>query len=106
MADEPRAWTEDEVRDMIVQVARDTARYWTTVHPVSGPPPTVEDRCHGVAFSILAALDGCGMTLPAVKLVMDPHPDDKEFLRALGTNWFEPGTAVAAMLHEFYHKRD
>ncbi len=105
--DEPRAYTEDEVRDMIIEGARQAARYWAAlpdVDAIDGRARTIQDRCDGVAFSILTMLDGCGVTLPALTLKLDPHESDKAFLAEEGENWFEPGMEISTSLHEFYDK--
>ena len=107
MADEPRAYTDDEIADMIVEYCKGMAHYWANlpdVDDVTGRRKTIEDRCSGVAFSILAMLDGSTMELPAMTLKPDPHPDDKEFLAKEGWNWFDPDTEVREMLHERFYK--
>lgn len=104
----PRPYTEDEVRDMLIEHIRATARYWASLpdkDDATGHERTVLDRCEGVAFSILSALDGCSMELPAFTLKLDPHPEDKDFNLEVGSNWFEPGMEISTMLHEFFHKR-
>lgn len=104
----PRAYTEDEIRDMLLNHFRVMADYWATlpdIDVVTGRPITVKDRCDGVVFSILSALDGCAGGFPcAVTLKMDPHPEDKQFLESNGENWVDPGTEIADMLHEYYYR--
>jgi len=41
--------------------------------------------------SILNIFDGTTITLPAMNIALDPHPEDKETHRGEGTNWYEPG---------------
>ena len=104
----PRPYTEDEVRDMLIDHIRATARYWASLpekDKATGREITVLDRCEGVAFSILSTLDGCSLSLPPVTLKLDPHPEDKGFLSENGENWFEPGMEISTMLHEFFHQR-
>lgn len=103
----PRAYTPDECRDVLVKGIRTLARYWAEleeVDPATGRRHTVLDRCEGVAFSILSTLDGCGTT-PHINLIMDPHPDDKEYHINLGENYFEPGTVINGSLHEVFYPR-
>jgi hypothetical protein len=101
---EPRAFTPDEIRDQLIAHVRGMARYWAGLDGSNVPEDyTPLQRTMGLSHSILAMLDGCSMDLPAFKLVADPHPDDKEFLRAENSNWYEPGTAVETMLHEFLY---
>lgn len=103
---EPRAYTPDELRDQLLEQAVGMARYWARLpetNRATGAKMTVQDRCEGVVFSILAMLDGSS-ALPGVDLVFQPHPDDKEYLRGNGENWVEPGTTVSDMLHEHMHR--
>lgn len=104
---EPRALTEEELRDMLLDHVRALSKYWAelpVLDKATGRELTAFDRCEGVAFSILSCLDGCSY-LPAFDLVAQPHEDDKEFHRAEGENWIEPGTTISTMLHEFFYKR-
>lgn len=107
MSDEPCAWTDDEVEDMLLQQIRATAKYWAELPDVDAATGREHDnlsRCEGVAFSILAILDGTGVALPAFILKPDPHPEDKEFHREQGENWFDPDTEIRTMLHEHFHQ--
>lgn len=83
MTTKPRACTEDEVRAKLIEHIEDLIDYWATL-----PDKTVEDRLHGVAFSILVTLDGESADLPGFIVAPAPHPDDQEFLRKQGENWF------------------
>lgn len=106
MDEEPRAYTADEVRDMMLDHIHHMVEYWTNVEATRGDRPlTVKDRVEGVAFSILVMLDGDSMTLPAVTLRLDPHPDDKEYHRSEGENWFEPGMEISDRLHDHFYKK-
>jgi hypothetical protein len=98
---EPRAWTENEVRDEFMQACRDNAHYWATT-PNGG---TVKERCEGVAFSMLVMFDGCKGMLPAYKITVDPAPEDKEYCIEQGINWYEPGTEISnGYLHELFYR--
>lgn len=97
----PRAWAEDEVIDRFIKSAQNIAAYWSKQRKYSRL-----DMCEGVAFSLLSLLDGCTMALPRMKLVLDPHPEDKEFLQSEGENWFEPGMEIDTVLHEQFFKKD
>lgn len=100
--DAPRAYTADEVRDMLLDHIRASARYWAELpdfDKATGRGITVQDRCEGVAFSILSTLDGCSY-LPAFDLAACPHEDDKAYHQSEGENWIEPGTTISDMLHE------
>lgn len=97
---EPRAYTEEEVTDEIVNYVKHIVRYW--VHDVEGQ--SLEQKCEGVAFSILTMLDGCSGSLPAFDLVLHPHETDKEFHQSEGENWYENGMVISTMLHERFFK--
>lgn len=99
--DKPRAWTPEEVANMIVEGAVNTAHYWST-SPGCG---TMEERVSGCAFSILSMLDGSTMNLPGMDLMPTPHPDDKQYDIDNGENYFEAGTVVSTSLHDMYHSK-
>lgn len=102
---EPRAFTEDEMRDKFLNHIHVMVNYWATLPDVdraTGRTMTIKDRCDGVAFSILSTLDGCSMVIPAVDLVFCPHEEDKEYCISEGENWVEPETRVSTSLHEYY----
>jgi hypothetical protein len=100
----PRAYTCREIADQLVSKFASIAEYWSK-HPSGG---TIDERCHGVAFSILAALDGTGMDLPGFDLIPTPHEGDKDWYINRGENYYDPETRVSYSLHDFYHgiKRD
>ena len=96
MPEEPLKVTPEELADDLLVTFKRIARYWARlpeVDPCSGREYTVEDRCDGVVFSILAQLDGCG-GLPAFDLVSHVHPDDEDQSME--------GVTISAMLHERY----
>lgn len=95
----PRAYTDQEVAKQIVEAFAHNAEYWAKT-PSGG---TVEERCHGLAFSLLSTLDGSSLNLPAIDLVPAPHPDDKEWHISRNENYYDPNTVVSFALHEMYH---
>lgn len=95
---EPRAFTEEELRDIILQHIRGLVKYWARLPAEM----TLEERCDGVAFSILTMLDGATVGIPSIDLVFRPHPSDKAFHIEEGENWIEPGTTISDVLHERY----
>lgn len=100
----PRAYTEDEVRDMLINQIRAVVRFWADLPDVdraTGRHITVYDRCDGVAFSILSILDGSTLGLPAFDLVPAPHEEDKQYFIENSENWFEP-VVISEALHEHY----
>lgn len=97
----PRVYTKDEVRDKFLEHVRDMANYWATT-PQGG---TVQERCEGVAFSILAMLDGNSGALPGFEVIPHPHPTDKEYHKSAGENWFPDDCDIAGALHEKFYDR-
>lgn len=87
---------------MVSQI-KNVLRYWANL-PEDGPERklTTQDRCDGVAFSILSMLDGCTDALPAVDLVLRPHEEDKAYHRSNGERRIEPETVISDILHELY----
>lgn len=69
---------------------------------------SVEDRILGFIHSLLAQIDGEGMTMPAIDLVLRPHPDDREFHIKEGENWYRNGMAINAntYLHERLYEKE
>lgn len=97
----PRAYTEEEVTKKYLDHFRMLARYWAEL-----PDMTPLKRCEGAVFSMLSTMDGCS-ALPMLMLSVNPHPDDKEYMKAHGMNWFEEGMSLDSSLHEqFYEKPD
>jgi len=95
----PRAWTADEIRDQIIASIWDYVQYWEGIERPKA-------QClQGLAHSILAMLDGAA-DLPGFKLIPTPHPDDEEYNRSEGENWYSPATAVEDMLHEHFYRGD
>lgn len=94
---EPRAYTTEEARDLYLQHIANIATYWARQED-----QTPLQRCNGVAFSILALFDGDTM-LPGCDIKLSPHPEDQEFRRDEGSNWFEPGQTINDYpMHEFW----
>jgi hypothetical protein len=77
-----------DAREAILDHIAAVVRYWATL-----PDKSPQERCHGVAFSILTMIDGCA-DLPAMDLVMRPHPDDEAFLKDEGERWWPDGLVV------------
>lgn len=99
-ADQPRAWTPDEMKEKFLRLVLATAEEWAGY-----PDKTPLGRCEGLAFSLLATFDGESGGFPAVDLALRPHEDDKAFQQGLGENWIEDGTTINATsyLHEEWH---
>lgn len=85
----PRAYTPEEAREIFYRQVKALCEYWSTVEGKSDL-----ERCEGVAFSIMNIFDGTTFNLPAIDLVLAPHPDDKPFAKSQGENWFEEGLVI------------
>jgi hypothetical protein len=97
----PRAKTVEECREEVVRHVRVMANYWAEI-----PDKTPKERCEGVAFSILVALDGGSMAVPAYDVRVAPHPSDKEYQSSQGENWYEPGMLINdCQLHEMFFEK-
>lgn len=99
---EPRAYTEAEVREQFLIQVRTLVRYWAGEHTLSNVPKTYNafQRCDGVAFSILALIDGADLDLPAFSLMPLPHEDDAEYRRSRGENWYPGDVDISGALHD------
>jgi hypothetical protein len=98
-----KAYTKDEMREMFIHQCRAYAHFWSRVED-----RTPREMCDGVVFSILNIIDGCSGGFPAaISLMMDPHPDDKDYHIAEGEDWVEDGQIINddVMLHDLYYKQ-
>ena len=96
-----REMTRAEVQDEFLNCIRLLAVYWSTMENVRGL--ATEDVIDGIVFSILAILDGEHGTLPAFRVIPNPHPNDKAFAKGLHENWFPAPSIdydIAGDLHE------
>ena len=98
----PRALTPDEVGDALVD------RIWEYVDGWHNERnKTTRDMLSGLAFSILALLDGADPDLPDFKVSPTPASDDKKYRIERGLDWFptdEPD--VAGSLHKRFQERN
>jgi hypothetical protein len=95
-----RPITKEEMRDVLLYTIRDCADYWS-----KQPDRSERDRCDGLAFSILAILDGTSPGVPAFDLVVRPHPDNEAYCRERGLNWEVDGQVINddVHLHNLYY---
>lgn len=96
-------YTEDEVRDMFLRHVWDMINYWDEVKE------NKREAMEGLAFSLLAALDGGVPQLPAFIVCPIPNGEDKDYLISQGQNWFPPFDGddpcdIAGVLHELFYK--
>lgn len=106
---DPRAYTKQEIIDMLMDNFRSIADYWATVqlgpeHEIKTPEEDIKYRCEGVVFTMLSTLDGSSMNIPGIDLVICSTPEDVEYYKESGENWFEPEMRINTALHEHFHK--
>jgi hypothetical protein len=95
-----KAYTKEEMRQRFLNQCKSIARFWSKVED-----KTPREMCDGVVFSMLNIIDGMSGGFPAaINLVMQPHPDDKDFCISEGEDWVEAGQVINddVMLHEQY----
>lgn len=95
-----RAYTPEEVQKQLLTHFHTLSDYWSRL-----PGKTPQERCDGLVFSILVALDGDAFALPAFDLIPSPHPDDKQYHIDNGDDWYEPVVINDIPLHEMWYKR-
>lgn len=103
----PREYTSDECREMFLDQIRAYVHYWATteLHPASEAEnrSEIHRRLDGLAFSILNILDGTSAGLPSFVVAPSPHPDDKEFHKNEGENWWPRNHKVEDKLRGALH---
>lgn len=97
---EPRAFTKEEIREKLLSHFRGIVEYWAKEVP---DDKTVEERISGAVFSVLSALDGSSVNLPAFKIIPDPHHTDKDYHIDKGENYYPDDVNIGGVLHELYH---
>ena len=101
----PREYTTDEIRDIFLNHVRGLVQYWEK----ESRAETSLKKLEGLAFSMLVALDGCAYDCPGFILVPSVHPDDKEYHRSQGENWFpetpDDGLPDLGMLHDYFYEK-
>ena len=105
--EKPHKMTEDEVRNRFLEAVRNIANEWAHYELRTDRyegETEAEWRCRGTAFSIMVLLDGGHGDMPGFVVAPSPHPDDKEFHKSEGDNWYpkspEVKCDIAGCLHE------
>jgi len=102
----PRQMTEGEVRARFLEYVWHTIRYWFE----STRNPGTLDKMEGLAFSMLTMLDGGRMGLPSFIVAPASHPDDPEYSKEHGEDWYptnedsEVDCDIAGGLHDEFQK--
>lgn len=92
---EPREYTEEEVREMFLSHICNLVKYWQTTPAdykyLVGIGESQSDwRVRGVVSSIMVTLDGFSGGSVGFAVIPRPHPDDLEFHKSQGENWYRP----------------
>lgn len=85
-----REYTADEIRQQFLDHIDHMIQYWARL-PADPAHSIDEDRVwrlEGLTHSMLAALDGCSMALPAFIVAPMPHESDQAFYQGQDENWY------------------
>lgn len=93
-----REYTKEECRDMLLDKIWELIHSWKTME-------TDRDRMEGLAFTILAELDGESASLPTFIVAPDPYPHDKTWRKEQDENWWPEGCDLGGILHDAFHSR-
>jgi hypothetical protein len=102
-ADEPRAYTEQEVLQQLFDTISFCFRLWRDmkVEQLLEHQPEVSEvqaRMQGFLTGLLSILDGVS-SMPGFDLVVRTAPGDAEFHRAEGDNWWPDGAVINERLY-------
>lgn len=92
--------TNEQIQERFLSHVRRLVDYWSTQ-----PDETTWFCVSGVAFSILAMLDGCVADLPAFLLAPAPHPGDKAYHQARGEDWYPETSSIPSDISGVLHDR-
>lgn len=106
--EKPREKTKEEVQEEFLNHIRNMVDYWDEL-----PQKSSKERLEGLAFSILAMLDGSAIELPAFIVAPLPCEEDKEFCIEEGRNYFPQNHKIedkincdiAGSLHDLWSKK-
>jgi hypothetical protein len=101
---EPRQYTVDEVRKQVLEYVWGLVDHWLNESRTAD----TRGKLSGLAFSFMVMLDG-GSVLPGFVVAPSPHPDDEDYHRENGDNWFpraESSPFDITPLHEVFYKYD
>jgi hypothetical protein len=94
---EPREKTKEEVVTEFLEHMQGMVRYWDRLDK------SPRDKLEGLLFSMLTTIDGCSAGMCGLSLTPSFHPDDPEFLKGEGEDWY-PTCVIndEVHLHELY----
>lgn len=90
----PRAMTTEECRIRLLDQIDAIVRSVLTDERV----PTAEEKVRLVVFSTLNVIDG-GSCLPGFNLLTRPHPEDEQYHREQGENWWPTGFDLGRLVN-------
>lgn len=95
-----KPYTEEEAREIFLSSIRGLCSYWVGVERRN-----TAEKLEGLAFSILNIFDGTSASMPALDIVVRPHPEDKDFRISEGDDYFEDGQVINdCYLHEHFYR--
>ena len=112
MGNEPREFTEDEVRDRFLTQVWVNIDYWDGAYDQIVADKSCREKLEGLAFSLLSMLDGCSVALPSFTVAPMPHPEDRDYHQEQGENWWPENhnadvkCDIGGCLHDLFHKAD
>lgn len=97
MNNKVRAYTEKETREQFLEHIHNMVNYW------NNEKVNTREALDGLAFSILATLDGESGDLPGFRVTPICPEEDKKYLQENGENYYDEGIDIAGCLHEYYN---
>lgn len=102
-----RQYTENEVRKQFLDHVRMLVDYWDK----ETSRETTKKRLDGLAFSILAAIDGSSVSLPSFVLAPLPHENNKQYRINNKENYYPENhdsnvkCDIAGSLHDSFYEK-
>ena len=99
-----REYTTEEIREQFINHVRDLIDYWDKTDR-----ETSKEKLEGLAFSLLATIDGSSVDLPAFILATAPHECDKQYHINNNENYYpenQSDSNIAGFLHELFYKKE
>ena len=102
-----REYTEEEVRSRFLTHCWHIVNEWNVYEDGD-----CRKKISGAVFSVLAALDGSSIGIPAFIVAPQPCPGDKEDYRSLGEGWYPENHElnvkgdIGGSLHELFFQYD
>ena len=98
----PRAYTVDEMREKFLDHLIRLKDYWLN----EARTPDTAGKMDGMLFSFLVMFDGGNLMMPAFDITPSVHPDDIEYHKTEGENWWAQEVINDCQLHEEYCARN